>query len=179
LAKEQRHDPQNQAVRRTAAGFAGGEGGRNHLNLFSDVQIVALRVRAERDSRGDSWFGSIKGDKFGRAILTVVGGRLGALVTHMARHYMVLPAASGLHEVLEVREDSFATAPSAGGWRPRSQIGMTSADVDGIIRAMDARAVGTNPDTRDIRAMVGDYLSDFKLQAELAHATQPQSELRQ
>jgi hypothetical protein len=133
------------------------------LNLFPDVQIVALLVRAERGSRSDTWFGSIKGDKFGRAILTVVDGKLGGLVSHMARHYMVLPGASGLHEVLEVREDSFATALSAGGWRPRSQIGMTSADVDGIIRAMDARAVATNPDTRDIRAMVGDYLSDFNM----------------
>jgi hypothetical protein len=127
------------------------------LQLFPDVQVVALRSRVESRSPNDyTWFGYVPGDQFGRAIITVIGGRLGALLTLTGRRYVVVPVADALHEVLELNEASFprgddvgppfmgrpgAGAFPTGGSRGQSLDAMPALDVGGLFRALDWKAM--------------------------------------
>jgi hypothetical protein len=107
------------------------------LNLFPDVQILAMRSRVESRSRASySWFGSIPGDDFGRAIITVNNGKLGAAVTHNGRRYLVLPSPDGLHDVFEVDERTFqegddveTVIPRGNGEGTRTPIGTRTSTV--------------------------------------------------
>jgi hypothetical protein len=86
------------------------------LNLFPDVNILALRRRVEsRSSREYTWFGFFAGDGFGRVIITVANGRLGAAIDTLGKHYMVLPTGDGLHEILEL---DFSNLPSGDDTAP-------------------------------------------------------------
>jgi hypothetical protein len=85
------------------------------LNIFPDVQLLAMRRRVEsRGLRDYSWFGYIPGDKFGHVIVTVVGGKLGALITHQFKRYLVLPIGDLYHEALEIDLDSLPEDPDIG-----------------------------------------------------------------
>jgi hypothetical protein len=77
-----------------------------HLfNLFPDVNILAMRRRVEGRSNQYSWIGSIPGDPSGWAILTVLNGKLGAVVNHTSGRFLVLPIPGGYHEVLQMAEE--------------------------------------------------------------------------
>jgi hypothetical protein len=130
------------------------------LNLFPDVEIVAMRSRVESHSATSySWFGSIPEDEFGSAILTVVNGRLGAAVTYQYSRYMVLPLADGRNEVLEIDPESFPEGPdvaapddllppqpagSNDGARTSYQLGVTNLDFNGVFRSIDLRFAKSN-----------------------------------
>jgi hypothetical protein len=88
-----------------------------HLfTFFSEPQIVAVRNRVETRPNGDyTWFGTVSGDDYGRAIVSVVNGTLSALVTRMdGRRYMILPR-GGSHVLYEFDESRF---PSTGDVSP-------------------------------------------------------------
>lgn len=125
-----------------------------HLfNLFPDVEVVAVRNRAESHSNRDySWFGYIPGDQYGRAIVAVFNGKLAVVVTHSGGRYMVLPIADGLYEVLEIDEARFPDSdanrppvsrdpPSTFGTTSRTatKVGARSLDVGGLIWLFDWR----------------------------------------
>src|SRR5512145_1822613 len=61
------------------------------LNLFDDVNIVAVRDRFERRGRGRfSWFGRPAGDPLGSVILVVQDGRLTGSVMTTAAVYDIV-----------------------------------------------------------------------------------------
>ena len=73
------------------------------LNLFADVELLAIRSRVEsRSPRDYSWFGYIPGDEFGRVVITVVRGKFGMSAIHKGKRYVVLPAPTGLYEVQQI-----------------------------------------------------------------------------
>jgi hypothetical protein len=129
------------------------------LNLFPDVQIVAIRRGVDSHSSRDySWSGYIPGDEFGEVIIAVLDGHLGATILYRNRRYVVLPTATGRHEVLEIDEarvpegevrDERPAIPvggrGSGRTAPSSMAGL-AVDVDGLVRAVDWELVNRNPD---------------------------------
>jgi hypothetical protein len=127
------------------------------LNLFPDVQIVAMRNRVESRSGADFiWLGYTLGDPYGSVILAVVGGKLGVAVTHKSGRYVVLPAADGRHEVLQIDDNR---VPQADDTRPAfeqppvvregapptgRQPGTGTLDDAGVIRWFDRGFVQSN-----------------------------------
>jgi hypothetical protein len=142
-----------------------------HLfNLFPDASFVALRNRVESRRNGDySWFGSIPGDEFGRAILTVVGDKLGVYVASRGRTFIVLPIDGGLYEASEIvpgelREGKFSevpdTRPTVTGMtetrRTAKAVGTGSIDNGGLMRWFNVEFAEFNGDVPGLGAVEED-----------------------
>jgi hypothetical protein len=127
------------------------------LNLFPDVQILAMRSRVESRSRtAYSWFGYTAGDEHGRAIITVNNGKVAAAVTYNGRSYVILPAADGRHDVFELDartlqegDDVDRVPPADAGMRSpaltrTSTLQATPLDYGGLVRIVGWDLVASN-----------------------------------
>jgi hypothetical protein len=139
------------------------------LNVFSDLQIVAFRSRVEMRPRGDySWFGNIPGDPFGRVILTVVGGKLGANITHRGRYFTVLPVKDNVYQASEVDISGFSDddvsppreifGTGTGGSRTGRAVTVGTGPLDngGLIRWFNWHFAATNGDVPAFDAVTDD-----------------------
>ena len=118
---------------------------RIRLNLFADVDVVAVRQRIERRSAGEfTWFGSVAGELPGSVILTVEGDRLvGSVLLPGSAGYRVLPDADGREVIRQIENNR------PGGCAVTSPAG----------RDLEALVSTAAPDSRgvpDAPAFVGD-----------------------
>ena len=151
------------------------------LNLFDDVQLVAIRERLERRSPGSyTWFGHLTDDRQSSVILVVRDSLLTGYVLSIHKIYDVVALdddrRSAIREIDQSRYrpdeppiEPGAAGRDAGGGRPRPPH-RTRPAVGRLLRAADAAAVCGADDfidvmvvyTADADAAPGDILGEIQ-----------------
>lgn len=96
-----------------------GSSPRIRLNLFPDVDVVAVRQRLDRRPGGKvTWLGRIDGSPMSSVVLSVDGDRVvGSVLLPGSGSFRILPDADGLHSVrqVETNREGGCAADSAAG----------------------------------------------------------------
>jgi heme/copper-type cytochrome/quinol oxidase subunit 2 len=104
-------DKQGQAAsergRHAGVNFAALEQTAFTLNLFDDLEVVAVRDRISQDSHGGyTWIGRIDGEPDSQVILSARGNTLAGMVTVYGRSFEVVYANGQTHTVRELDLDN-------------------------------------------------------------------------
>ena len=95
--------------------FAKGEAERIHLNLFNDVNLIAVHDNTEWGPEGGfAWYGHVGNEPQGRVTLVIGDQGLSGTIGHADRTYKVRPVDGSVHVIREIDRSMWVRSGPAG-----------------------------------------------------------------